>query len=69
MEVLCKREADLITVEATINVLFDEIQTHPATEYDIIIIGEINQGVQGRYIEASLILAYRNNPMAKPENF
>ena len=66
VEALCRREANLITAEPTIKILFDEIQTYPATEYNIRIIGAINQrSVQERYIEASVIMAYLHNPMAK----
>ena len=68
VEELCRREANLITAEATIKFLFEEIQTYPATEYNIRIIDAINQrSVQERYIEASVIMAYLHNPMAKLE--
>ena len=68
VEALCRREANLITAEATIKFLFEEIQTYPATEYNIRIIDAINQrSVQERYIEASVIMAYLHNPMAKLE--
>ena len=63
VEALCRREANLITAEATIKFLFEEIQTYPATEYTIKIIDAINQrSVQERYIEASVIMAYLHNP-------
>ena len=57
-----------ITAEAMIRILFEEIQTYPATEYNIRIIDAINQSVQERYIvEASVMMAYLRNPMAKLE--
>ena len=63
VEALCRREENLITAEATIKFLFDEIQTYPATEYNIIIIGAINQrSVQERYIEASVINLFDLSP-------
>ncbi|KAI6651928.1 hypothetical protein LOD99_4807 [Oopsacas minuta] len=68
MEALCRREANLIIAEETIKFVFEEIQTYPATEYNIRIIDVINQrSVQERYIEASEIMAYQHNPMAKLE--
>ena len=68
VEALCRREANLITTEATMKFLFEEIQTYPATEYNIRIIDAINQrSVQERYMEASVIMAYLHNPMAKLE--
>lgn len=68
VEAMCRREANLITSEATLKFLFDEIQTYPATEYNIRIIGAINQrSVQELYIEASVIMEYLHNPMAKLE--
>ena len=68
VEALCRREANLTTAEATIKFLFEEIQTYPATEYNIRIIDAINQrSVQERYIEASVIMEYLHNPMAKLE--
>ena len=68
VEALCRREAILITAEATIKILYYEIENYPATEYIIRIIDAINQrSVQERYIEASVIMAYLHNPMAKLE--
>ena len=68
VEALCRREANLTTAEATIKFLFEEIQTYPATEYNIRIIDAINQrSVQERYIEASVMMEYLHNPMAKLE--
>ncbi|KAI6656634.1 hypothetical protein LOD99_11285 [Oopsacas minuta] len=68
VEALCRPEANLIIAEATIKFLFEEIQTYPATEYNIRMIDAINQrSVQERYIEAPVIMAYLHNPMAKLE--
>ena len=68
VEALCRRDANFITAEATIIFLLDEMQNHLPSEYNNRIIEAITQrSIQERYIEASKIIAYLHNPLAKLE--
>ena len=68
VEALCRRDANLITGEATLKFLLDEMQNYPPSEYnDRIIEAIIQRSIQERYIEASKITAYLHNPLAKLE--
>ena len=70
VEALCRRDANLISAEATIKILLGEIQNclHSGSEYILQIIEAIIQRIiQERYIEASVITAYLHNPLAKLE--
>ena len=68
VEALCRRDANLITGEATLKFILDEMQNYPPSEYnDRIIEAIIQRSIQERYIEASKITAYLHNPLAKLE--
>ena len=67
VEALCRRDTNLITAEATIKFLLDDI--HKSKLYfHKQILESINQRiVQERYTNASVILQYLHNPSAKLE--
>ena len=68
VDALCRRDANFISAEATIKFLLDEMQNYPPSEYNNRIIEAITQrSIQERYIEASIIIAYLHNPLAKLE--
>ena len=69
VEALCKREANLITAEATIKFLFDEIETYPDTEYNTYYNYWCNYSEEcSRTLHrASSITAYLHKSMAKLE--
>ena len=68
VEALCRRDANFISAEATIKFLLDEVQNYPPSEYNNGIIEAIDQrSIQERYIQASVIIAYLHNPLAKLE--
>ena len=67
LDALCRRDANLITAEATVKFVLDEI--HKSQSYYNIRIQEaINQRiVQERYTETSIITQYLHNPSARLE--
>ena len=69
VEAICRRDANFITAETRIEFSFEDIQSYPSSEYKNQITEAINQRyIQERYVEASVIIAYLHNPIAKLEN-
>ena len=65
IKALCRRDANLITAEATIKFLFDELKKSPSY-YNTRILEAIDQRiVQERYTDASVIIQYLHNPRAQ----
>ena len=67
VEALCRRDTNLITAEATIKFLLDDIHKSKS-HFHKQILESINQRiVQESYMDASVILQYLHNPSAKLE--
>ena len=64
IEALCRRDANLITAEATIKFLLDELKKSPSY-YSTRILEAIDQRIiQERYTEASVIIQYLHNTLS-----
>ena len=65
LEALCRRDTNLITAEATVKFLLEDIQKSN-THYHAQILEALSQRmVQERYTEVSVILQYLHNPSAR----
>ena len=65
LKALCRRDTNLITAEATIKFLLEDIQKSN-THYHTLILEALSQRmVQERYTEVSAILQYLHNPSAR----
>ena len=67
VEALCRRDSNLITAEATIKFLLDELNISPSY-YSTRVLEAIDQRIiQERYTDASVIIQYLHNPQAQLE--